>query len=163
MSIRKSGIFTLLLCLVCILGGATGCVHGTPKAQFTANATTGNAPMAVWFTDLSTGDVDAWEWDFENDGVTDSMSQYVLHVYDNPGIYTVKLTVNESGRADSEVKMSFITVSSPACEAEFVAEPRVCHGATTVQFTDLSTGNVTSWSWDMNGDGNVESTAKNPA
>lgn len=161
--IRKSGIFALLLCLVCVLGSATGCGRGTPDAQFTANATTGIAPMAVWFTDLSMGDIDTWEWDFENDGLTDSTQQYVLHVYENQGTYTVKLTVNESGRTDSEVKTSFIKVSPPACQAEFVAEPRECHGATTVQFTDLSTGNVTSWAWDLNGDGNIDSTAQNPA
>lgn len=163
MLIRKSGIFALLLCLVCVLGSATGCGRGTPDAQFTANATTGIAPMAVWFTDLSTGDIDTWEWDFENDGVVDSTLQYVLHVYENPGTYTVKLIVNESGRTDSEVKTAFIKVSPPACQAEFVAEPTICNGATEVQFTDLSTGNVTSWAWDLNGDGSIDSTAQNVA
>ena len=94
MLIRKSGIVALLLCLVCVLGGAIGCGYGGFGAQFTANVTTGIAPMSVWFTDLSTGDIDGWEWDFENDGVADSTEQYVLHVYENPGTYTVKLTVN---------------------------------------------------------------------
>ena len=163
MLIRKSGIFALLLCLVCVLGSATGCGRGTPDAQFTANTTIGKAPMAVWFTDLSTGDIDTWEWDFENDGVADSTQPYVLHVYENPGTYTVKLTVNESGRINSEVKTSYIKVSPPACQAEFVAEPTICHGATEVQFTDLSTGDVTGWAWELNGDGDIDSTAQNPA
>jgi PKD repeat protein len=163
MLIRKSGIVASLLCLVCILGSATGCGRGTPDAQFTANVTTGIAPMAVWFTDLSTGDIDSWEWDFENDGVVDSTLQYVFHVYENPGTYTVKLTVNESGRINSEVKTFFIKVSPPACQAEFVAEPREGYGATTVQFTDLSNGDVTGWAWDLNGDGDIDSTVQNPA
>ncbi|MFA5374619.1 MAG: PKD domain-containing protein [Dehalococcoidia bacterium] len=160
MLIRKPGIVALLLCLVCLLGGAIGC--GTLDAQFTANATTGSAPLSVWFTDLSMGDINTWEWDFENDGVVDSTDQYVLHVYENPGTYTVKLTVNESGRTDNEVKMSFIKVSPPACQAEFVAEPTECHGTTTVQFTDLSTGDVTGWAWDLNGDGDTDSIEQNP-
>lgn len=163
MLIRKSCVFVSLLCIVCILGGVIGCGSGTPEAQFTANISTGKVPMAVWFTDLSMGDIDSWEWDFENDGVVDSTLQYVLHVYENPGTYTVKLTVNESGRTDSEVKTAFIKVSPPACQAEFVAEPTICDGATEVQFTDLSTGNVTSWAWDLNGDGSIDSTAQNVA
>ena len=163
MLIRESGIVALLLCLVCLLGGTTGCGPGAPDAQFTANVTTGIAPMPVWFTDLSTGDIDSWEWDFEDDGVVDSTQEYVLHVYENPGTYTVKLIVNESGRTDSEVKTAFIKVSPPACQAEFVAELRECHGATTVQFTDLSTGDMTGWAWELNGDGNIDSTEQNPA
>jgi PKD repeat protein len=162
MLIRKSGVFALLLGLVCVLGSAIGCGRGTPDAKFTVNVTTGIAPMAVWFTDLSMGDIDTWEWDFENDGVADSTQPYVLHVYENPGTYTVKLTVNESGRINSEVKTYYIKVSPPACQAEFVAEPREGYGATIVQFTDLSNGDVTGWAWDLNGDGDIDSIAQNP-
>ena len=32
----------------------------------------------------------------------------------------------------------------------------------TVQFTDTSTGNPTSWAWDFNGDGIIDSTEQNP-
>lgn len=163
MSIRKLGIYALLLCIVCLIVGATGCGLSAPNAQFSANATSGIAPASVWFTDLSTGEIDRWEWDFDNDGVVDSTDQYVLHVYEYPGAYTVKLIVRGKGETDSEVKTSYIVVSSPACKADFSADPLVCHGATTVQFTDLSTGDVTGWAWDMNGDGNIDSTAQNPA
>lgn len=163
MSKHKFVIFILLLCSVLIIAGATGCGPGAPSAQFTVNATSGNAPLSVWFTDLSAGAIESWAWDFDNDGVTDSTDQYVLHVYEEPGDYTVKLTVNESGRTDSEVKSSYIVVSPPACKADFSAEPLVGVGATKVQFTDLSTGDVTGWAWDLNGDGSVDSIARNPA
>ena len=48
------------------------------------------------------------------------------------------------------------------CEADFTAEPRVGVGITTVHFTDKSTGNVTSWAWDFNGDEVIDSYAQNP-
>jgi PKD repeat protein len=160
---NKSAIFAFLLCIVCLIVGATGCGLGTPKAQFAANSTAGNAPVSVWFTDLSTGEIDSWEWDFDNDGVTDSTDQYALYVYEDPGDYTVKLTVRGKGGTDSKVKSSYIVVSPPACKADFVAEPRECHGVTTVQFTDLSIGDMTGWAWDLNGDGNIDSTVQNPA
>lgn len=47
------------------------------------------------------------------------------------------------------------------CHAEFFAEPTVCDGPTWVQFTDQSTGHITSWEWDF-GDGGTN-TEQNPA
>jgi PKD repeat protein len=32
-----------------------------------------------------------------------------------------------------------------------------------VQFTDTSTGDITTWEWDLNGDGVVDSEARNPS
>ena len=49
----------------------------------------------------------------------------------------------------------------PPPQADFVGSPRVCNGQTTVQFTDQSTGEITSWSWDF-GDGHT-STLQNPS
>lgn len=163
MSKHKFVIFVVMLCSMFLISGAIGCGPGAPSAQFTANATSGTAPLSVWFTDLSTGEIESWAWDFDNDGVTDSTDQYTLHVYEVPGNYTVKLTVKGDGGTDSEIKSSYIVVSPLPCKAEFSAEPRECHGATKVQFTDLSTGDVTGWAWDLNGDGAVDSTAQNPA
>ncbi|WP_062397595.1 PKD domain-containing protein [Methanogenium cariaci] len=33
----------------------------------------------------------------------------------------------------------------------------------TVDFTDMSTGEPTSWEWDFDGDGNIDSTEQNPS
>jgi PKD repeat protein len=159
---RKLFIVSLLLCSGCLIAGAIGCGPVAPEAQFAANSTSGTIPMAVWFTDLSTGDIETWNWDFDNDGVTDSTEQHALHVYESPGNYTVSLTIEGDGGTDIEVKSSYILVSPPTCKADFSAEPLECHGVTQVQFTDLSTGGVTGWAWDMNSDGSIDSTAQNP-
>jgi len=160
MSRNKSAVLALL-CIVFSIAGTTGC--GSLSAQFTANATSGIAPMSVWFTDLSKGDIESWEWDFDNDGVADSTQQYGMHTYEQPGTYTVELTIRGAGKSDSEVKVSYIVVSAPECRADFTAEPRECIGPTDVYFTDLSMGDVTGWAWDLDGDGAVDSTAQDPA
>ena len=49
--------------------------------------------MDIQFTDLSTGRVAWWEWDF-GDGNT-SMEQNPSHAYADPGIYTVSLSVKD--------------------------------------------------------------------
>ena len=53
-----------------------------PVAAFTANVRSGNAPLAVQFTDQSTGTTPlTYAWDFDNDGVTDSILQSPSFTY----------------------------------------------------------------------------------
>ncbi|WP_292385116.1 PQQ-binding-like beta-propeller repeat protein [Methanoculleus sp. UBA430] len=85
-----------------------------PTADFTANVTSGEAPLDVLFTDVSTGTVASWAWDFENDGVVDSTEQNPTHTYTAAGTYSVNLTVANAGGSDSEVKTGYITVTEPA-------------------------------------------------
>lgn len=47
-------------------------------------------------------------------------------------------------------------------EANFSAAPLSGFAPLTVQFTDLSTGGPTSWQWDFNNDGVIDSQVKNP-
>jgi PKD repeat protein len=57
--------------------------------------------------------------------------------------------------------MEFVRVVPCPRFADFIAEPTVGVGTTTVQFTDKSTGNVTSWAWDFESDGIIDSTEQN--
>lgn len=62
-----------------------------PIADFRGSPTGARAPLTVNFTDLSTGSVTSWEWDFDNDGVVDSRERNPRHTFSYPGTYTVKL------------------------------------------------------------------------
>jgi PKD repeat protein len=62
-----------------------------PEANFIASPTSGQAPLTVQFTDMSTGNIDSWLWDF-GDGAT-SRERYPSHTYNYEGTYTVTLTV----------------------------------------------------------------------
>ncbi len=82
-------------------------------AEFTAEPLTGIAPLTVIFTDLSTSNVQAWEWDFDNDGFIDSYLQNPSWDYNDPGLYDVKLTVYDGTKAtDFELKTEYISVIS---------------------------------------------------
>ncbi len=85
-----------------------------PTAAFTADATSGDAPLTVQFTDTSTNGPTAWEWDFENDGTVDSTAQHSTHTYTAPGVYTVRLCVTNDAGSDEEIKPDYITVRLPA-------------------------------------------------
>ncbi len=86
---------------------------GTPVANFTANVTTGYAPLSVQFTDLSTGIPTEWEWDFDADGTVDAVIPDPVHTYPLPGNYSVSLTVRNSEGSDTEPRPGYITVLEP--------------------------------------------------
>ncbi len=129
-----------------------------PVADFMASPLTGHAPLGVTFTDISSGTITTWEWDF-GDGAT-STAQHPTHEYSMPGTYTVTLTVTGSGGSDTETKASYITVTHAPPVAAFSATPRTGHAPLNVTFTDTSTGAITAWQWDF-GDGDT-STVQHP-
>jgi hypothetical protein len=73
-----------------------------PVANFTAGATNGVVPLAVTFTNLSTGATN-YSWDF-GDGKTSSATD-AANTYTNAGGYTVKL-VAVGARADGQIAVT---------------------------------------------------------
>ncbi|AKB56518.1 PKD domain-containing protein [Methanosarcina barkeri] len=69
-------------------------------ANFTANVTSGFAPLTVQFTNLSEN-ADTIAWDFENDGSIDSGESNPVHEFTTPGNYTVNLTASNANGTDS--------------------------------------------------------------
>ena len=80
-----------------------------PVANFITNVTSGKAPLAVEFTDLSEN-VSERAWDFNNDGVVDSIEEIAVYVFEDPGNYTVNLKVSNGNGSDSKEIVDFITV-----------------------------------------------------
>ncbi|MDL2260975.1 PKD domain-containing protein [Methanimicrococcus sp. OttesenSCG-928-J09] len=132
-------------------------VGKVPVAEFTGTPTSGSSPLAVQFTDNSKGENLKYSWDF-GDGKT-STDKNPKHTYEKSGTYTVKLTVSNSYGNNTATKDKYITVGSVP-RANFNADVLSGIAPHPVQFTDLSTGEPTSWSWDF-GDGST-STEKNP-
>jgi PKD repeat protein len=79
-----------------------------PVANFTANVTSGQLPLAVAFTDTSTNSPTQWAWDF-GDG-SNSTAQSPVHVYSTPGNYTVALNATNAGGSNTIIKPGYITV-----------------------------------------------------
>jgi len=129
-------------------------------AAFSAAPTTGTAPLTVSFTDESTG-ATLWSWNFGDGGTSDQ--QHPSHTYNEPGTYTVALTVTNAGGSDTETKTGHITVTAPVLPpvAEFWASPTTGTAPLTVQFTDASTNAPTARSWNF-GDGRT-SIAQSPS
>lgn len=80
-----------------------------PVANFTANVTSGPAPLTVQFTNTSTGNPTSWSWTFGN-GAT-STEQHPTHTYTATGTYTVNLTVSNDNDSDTLSRPGYITVT----------------------------------------------------
>jgi len=165
-------IATVLALIILVLSTLVGCGTAVPRAKFSAVPTGGHPPLDVQFTDKSTGNISSWEWDFNGDGVIDSVVQNPMYTYEGTGNYTVSLTVRGPKGNDTEVKKDYIEVTPCSYLANFTIESipencqiqgngTSCTGTTTIHFIDKSTGNVTSWAWDF-GD-NKTSTEQNPS
>ena len=118
------------------IGNQTGLTQ-IPTAAFTSNVRNGTAPLAVQFTDQSTGTPPlTYAWDFTNDGTVDNITASPVFTYNTVGVFTVNLTVSNSAGSNSSVKTAWINVT---------AAPLT--NATT------TTGVVPAWCWFLSEDG----------
>jgi len=132
-----------------------------PTAGFTGSPTSGDYPLAVSFTNQSTG-ATSYSWNFGDGGTSTATNP--SHTYTAAGTFTVTLTATNSCGSDQEVKTNYITVTTPPCDppvANFSGSPTSGNYPLAVSFTDLSTNSPTSWSWTF-GDGGT-STSQNPS
>jgi PKD repeat protein len=114
-------------------------------ANFEALPTSGVSPLRVTFSNTSTGDYDSCTWNFGDD-VTSHTCEDVVHIYDNPGLYTVSLTASNVIDSNTRTKEAYIIVYEPV-SADFSAEPRIGPLPLKVDFTNLSSGEYSSCSW----------------
>ncbi len=121
-----------------------------PVASFTYMD---NGSDGIDFTDQSTNMPSSHAWDF-GDGTTSNEAN-PTHIYTQTGTYEVCMTVTNLGGTDTYCETIMVVVAPMASFSNM-------DGANDgdVSFTDLSTNEPTSWSWDF-GDG-ITSTEQNP-
>jgi len=131
-----------------------------PVADFAAFPPSGGVPLTTTFTDLSQG-ASSWLWDFGDGG--SSTEQNPTYTYNTMGVYTVTLTAANEFGSDIKTRVDYITVTAPMPPiADFTASATDIYIGNSVQFTDTSLENPTSWSWTFEGGTPATSTAQNP-
>jgi PKD repeat protein len=132
-----------------------------PDADFTANDETPCQGDTVFFEDLSWRFPTSWQWtitpstcSFVNS--TSQSSRNPVVVFNSPGNYTVKLKVTNTHGADSLIRAGFISMNF--ANSDFIADKQTTVINTPIVFTDASSCNVLSWSWNF-GTGAVPATA----
>ncbi|MCB0400764.1 MAG: PKD domain-containing protein [Flavobacteriales bacterium] len=138
-------------------------VNPLPVANFTGtNECFGTANSFTDLSNVATGTITGWMWDFGDPGTTADTSslQNPTYLYPAPGTYTVTLTAtSDSGCTDTY--STTVNVGLPPV-ADFTPDT-VCAGNTSnfMDATQSSVG-IQSWAWDFNNDAIVDATSQNP-
>ncbi|MDY0101829.1 MAG: BACON domain-containing carbohydrate-binding protein [Lentimicrobium sp.] len=132
-----------------------------PLPAFTANNYLPCLNETVSFTGQSTGSPTGWEWTFSPNTVTfvngtSSTSQNPSVKFNALGVYDVTLSVTNPVGTNAVTESGYIVVNE--ANAAFSAFPRTVNADNPVVFTDESTCDLTSWSWNF-GEGAMPATA----
>lgn len=111
-------------------------IPAPPVANFTATPTEGTPPLAVAFSDLSTGNPTAWLWDF-GDGQTSTLRN-PSHSYLVPGVYDVRLTASNAGGSNAKLRADYVTIIAGATFAP-VADARTALSSPSSNYGSDST------------------------
>jgi PKD repeat protein len=150
---EQPGTYTATLTLIGPGGssGKTCSIEVLPAdravADFRAKPLKGRGTLEVTFEDQSKN-AKRWSWDFGDGGQSPETSP--VHNYLSPGLYTVRLRVENDIGQDEAVREKYIKVAHPdEPVADFRAMPREGDAPLEVYFEDLSSGQVTEWFWDF--------------
>jgi gliding motility-associated-like protein len=125
-------------------------VSSIPVVAFSADTLAGCPLLCVNFTDLSTissGTITAWTWDF-GDQTPASTQQNPSHCFAISGTYDITLVASAGGGCTNTLTIQNMITVNPVPHASFTASPiPTTILSPTVYFTDLSTGNPTTWNW----------------
>lgn len=118
---------------------------GSVSANFTANATDGDYPLAVQFTDTSlytNATPYSWYWTF-GDGLTSTL-QHPAHLYSNAGVYSVNFTTNTDYGSSSILKTNYIHAGGDAANGRQDIILTNSYNI-TLYVKDANTGNLISY------------------
>jgi len=69
--------------------------------------------LTVLFIDASIGAYNTWAWDIDNNGTTDYTTQFPTHTYSSPGLYSIKLTVNDGVASITKENLILVMSGEP--------------------------------------------------
>ena len=128
----------------------------TPNACFTPSKTTAHVDELISFDNCST-DATSYLWDFGDDATSAEISP--THFYEEAGQFVVKLRATNGSKIDeTTVVIDIEDIDPVAC---FTISPSTAEVNTAVTFTNCSE-NATSYQWDFNSDGTIDSELENP-
>ena len=90
----------------------TRAATGTLSAGFRDSQESGYAPLTVLFTDESSGDITGRHWELGDSTLVQDGTQ-VTHTYTQPGIYSVRLTVDGPSGSDVYERVDYVQVLEP--------------------------------------------------
>ncbi|MFC2077419.1 PKD domain-containing protein [Candidatus Bipolaricaulota bacterium] len=141
----------------------------SPEAPEPGEAVAFDGNLSVDFD----GEITAYEWDFDGDGVTDATGPTALRVFSATGSYDVRLSVTDDGRNKDTIAQTVEvaprstipidvrpTLQPPTAGFSYTPGQPVDGEPVTFDASPSSDpdGEIASYAWDFDGDGVVDST-----
>ncbi|PKR81540.1 hypothetical protein CW751_03165 [Brumimicrobium salinarum] len=137
---KQLALFVTLLCVS--FGYSQTADFTTPNFNICIND-------CIDFTDASTGtNISTWDWTFNGADTPTSTNQNPTGIcYSTAGTFDVTLTITDDNGTNDITYQVTVSNCATGPTAAFTADTlKVCKGD-CISFTDLSTGDPTSWSW----------------
>lgn len=134
-------------------------VHSLPQADFTSMGTCGTDTLCInlpsTFVDASStiafgGQITQWAWDIDGDGVTDYTNDSIVHTFTSSGFIDVQLIVETEFGCTDTISKNYYILTPP--QADFSLDTNYGCGPLQVNAMQLSTGTITSYSWEVYAD-----------
>lgn len=164
--VGDTGLIIALSLTILTMIGFQGCSRNEvlqsspPAARFEIDPVSGTAPLLVNIKESSSGEIDAWNWDF-GDSTSFRGKVPPPHTYDKAGTYHITLAVKGPGGYDTArtaVEVNRACVRPRAC---FTVDKTQGLAPVAIKFSaDCSIGDIADYVWNF-GDGG-SSNEKNP-
>ncbi|CAN5586978.1 hypothetical protein BH11BAC1_BH11BAC1_12730 [soil metagenome] len=131
-----------------------------PVAAFSQTGTAGCDSLCITFTDGSTA-ATAWSWSFPGGTPSTSTSASPVICYNAPGTFDVTQIVTNAFGTDTLLKPGLVTITQTPVPDFNSTNQSLCVGD-CIDYTDLSTGTVQTYSWNFQGGTPLNSSDQNP-
>lgn len=160
MFVRKYALYSPTLS-----GFTTIPLVSAPAASFTKNSTGGSTPLAVAFTDTSTGSPTTWQWTLitysNSTWLNFSTSQNPTLTISEVGNYSVMLSAsNAYGASNTSPVGSWVNTSLPTLTAAYTASINPVATGSNVSFNWSGTGTPITYDYGF-GDGSANESTRN--
>lgn len=159
---KRRNLFWFIVLLISLVFSLSGCSpsNKAPTANFTADPTSGTAPLEISFDASGSTDPDgsviSYSWDFGDGG--ESTAKVTSHTYESGGEYTAELTVTDDGGAKStkDITITVLPGNQPPT-ASFTMSGTSGSAPFYVNFDASGSndpdGTIESYHWNLDDDG----------
>jgi gliding motility-associated-like protein len=137
-------------------------VNPKPNVNFSStNVCYGNANIFNNTSNIPTGSIASWSWDFHNVGITDNTTQSPSYTYSTAGTYSVNLTAVSNANCISSSTKTITVNPNPVVN---LVGNNVCNGAATTFSNQTTIGNgntIITYNWNFGN--SVSSNQPNPS
>ncbi len=136
-------------------------VHELPVANFTyTNACDLDDVTFSSTSSVSSGTIDQYSWDVQNDGIVDYITSNGNHTYPADGSYDIQLIVESNNGCSDTITQTITVYPLPIADFNFT---NACDNQNVIlsSTSTVSSGAISQHLWDVENDGVIDYTASN--